>query len=253
MAQRATVTAPAVRIEEHAWSRRAQDRLATYALTTPALVLLLVFFLFPIYFVVRYSVGLERFAVNEAAAELTGELAGFSTELWRDFLGPGVDLEVLRHGVGARARLGRRRRLRGLRRRRRLRTAAVGSLRRLDPGRVVPAPPGAVPDHPRGQQPAPRRRALVRRRFPAALLPLGDDGDDVGGLGRGHRVPDRLLPRLRDQEVEVHLALDRHRAVPDQLPAADLRVEDHPRRPGAVQQRALRARSARPRQPASPS
>jgi spermidine/putrescine transport system permease protein len=94
VAQRASVAAPAMRIEEHAWSRRVQDRLATYALTTPALVLLLVFFLFPIYFVVRYSVGLERFAVSEAAAELTGELAGFSMELWREFLGPGVDLEV---------------------------------------------------------------------------------------------------------------------------------------------------------------
>ena len=95
MAQRATVTAPAVTIEERAWNRRAQDRLATYALVTPALALLLVFFLVPIYFVVRYSIGLERFAQNEAAASLTGELAGFSMELWREFLSPGVELEVL--------------------------------------------------------------------------------------------------------------------------------------------------------------
>ena len=95
MATRATAAAPAIRIEEQAWTRRVQDRLATYALTTPALALLIVFFLLPIYFVVRYSVGLERFAQNEAAAELTGELANFSTELWGDFLGPGVELEVL--------------------------------------------------------------------------------------------------------------------------------------------------------------
>jgi spermidine/putrescine transport system permease protein len=95
MAQRATVAAPTIPIEERVWGRRAQDRLATYALTTPALALLLVFFLVPIYFVVRYSIGLERFAQNEAAASLTGELAGFSTELWREFIGPGVDLEVL--------------------------------------------------------------------------------------------------------------------------------------------------------------
>jgi spermidine/putrescine transport system permease protein len=94
VAQRATVAAPAMRIDEHAWRRRVRDRLATWALTTPTLVLLFLFFLFPIYFVVRYSVGLERFAISEAAAELTGELAGFSMELWRDFLGPGVDLEV---------------------------------------------------------------------------------------------------------------------------------------------------------------
>jgi spermidine/putrescine transport system permease protein len=95
VAQRTTVAAPGITIEERGWSRRTQDRLATYALVTPALALLLVFFLVPIYFVVRFSVGLERFAQNEAAASLTGELPGFSTVLWREFLGPGVDLEVL--------------------------------------------------------------------------------------------------------------------------------------------------------------
>ncbi len=62
---------------------------------TPALALLLVFFLVPIYFIVRFSLGLERFAKTEAAAALTGELPGFSIELWREFLSPGVELEVL--------------------------------------------------------------------------------------------------------------------------------------------------------------
>ena len=95
MTQRATVAAPPIAIERQAWSRRVQDRLATHALTTPALALLLVFFLVPIYYVVRYSIGLERFAQTEAAASLTGELPGFSMELWREFLDPGVDLEVL--------------------------------------------------------------------------------------------------------------------------------------------------------------
>lgn len=94
MAQRATMAAPPIVIERRAWSRRVQDRLATHALTTPALALLLVFFLVPIYYVVRYSIGLERFAQNEAAASLTGELPGFSMELWREFLDPGLDLEV---------------------------------------------------------------------------------------------------------------------------------------------------------------
>jgi spermidine/putrescine transport system permease protein len=88
-------TAPAIRLERRGLSRRVQDRVATYSLTTPALALLLVFFLVPIYFIVRFSLGLERFAQNEAAAELTGELADFSTQLWADFLGPGVELEVL--------------------------------------------------------------------------------------------------------------------------------------------------------------
>jgi spermidine/putrescine transport system permease protein len=72
-----------------------QDGLATYALTAPALVLLIVFFLFPIYFIVRFSLGLERFAVTEAAAELTGELASFSTQLWSEFLSLGVDVQLL--------------------------------------------------------------------------------------------------------------------------------------------------------------
>src|SRR5512134_2919982 len=95
MAQRATVAAPAIPTEERAWGRQVQNRLATYSLTTPALALLFVFFLVPIYYVVRYSIGLERFAQNEAAASLTGELPGFSMQLWREFLDPGVDLEVL--------------------------------------------------------------------------------------------------------------------------------------------------------------
>ena len=37
MAQRATMAAPPIVIERRAWSRRVQDRLATHALTTPAL------------------------------------------------------------------------------------------------------------------------------------------------------------------------------------------------------------------------
>ena len=74
-------------------SRSWRDRIAGYGLSLPAIALLLVFFLLPIYFIVRFSLGLERFARTEAAAELTGELAGFSTSLWRDFLGAGVDLK----------------------------------------------------------------------------------------------------------------------------------------------------------------
>jgi spermidine/putrescine transport system permease protein len=76
-------------------SRGARDRLAGWGLSLPVLVLLLVFFLLPIYFIVRFSLGVERFARTPAAAELTGELASFSTQLWRDFLGAGVKLEIL--------------------------------------------------------------------------------------------------------------------------------------------------------------
>jgi len=88
--------APPIQLEQpNARLRRAQERLASYSMSAPALAVLLVFFLLPIYFIVRYSFGLERFAKNEAAAELTGELFGFSTALWRDFLGEGVDLALL--------------------------------------------------------------------------------------------------------------------------------------------------------------
>jgi spermidine/putrescine transport system permease protein len=57
-------------------------------------VLLVVFFLLPIYYIVRFSLGLDYFAPTRAAAEVVGELTSFSTQLWSDFLGPGIDLEV---------------------------------------------------------------------------------------------------------------------------------------------------------------
>jgi spermidine/putrescine transport system permease protein len=95
VATRATAATPTVPVEGGARSRRVQDALATYGLTTPALVLLIVFFLLPIYFIVRFSLGLERFAATEAAAEITGELADFSTQLWSEFLSIGVDVQLL--------------------------------------------------------------------------------------------------------------------------------------------------------------
>jgi spermidine/putrescine transport system permease protein len=95
VATRATAATPAIRVARRYGAARLGDRVAGYALSLPAVALLVVFFLVPIYFIVRFSLGLERFAQNEAAAELTGELAGFSTQLWADFLGLGVDLEVL--------------------------------------------------------------------------------------------------------------------------------------------------------------
>jgi spermidine/putrescine transport system permease protein len=95
VATRATTAAPAIRVARRRRGRRIGDRLTGYALSAPAVALLLVFFLVPIYFVVRFSFGLERFAQTEAAAELSGELPGFSTQLWGDFFGPGVEFEVL--------------------------------------------------------------------------------------------------------------------------------------------------------------
>ena len=76
-------------------SRAKRERNSGWALSAPTLVVLLLFFILPIYFVVRFSLGIDRFARTEAAAELTGELGSFSLDLWRVFLGDGVDLEIL--------------------------------------------------------------------------------------------------------------------------------------------------------------
>ena len=81
---------------------------------------------------------------------------------------------------------------------------------------------------------------LSRRGPPSSLLPLGDDGDNGRRVRRSDCLPDRVLPRVRDQEIEVHVAADRDRAVPDELPAAHLCLEDHPRQSGDPQLRALR-------------
>jgi spermidine/putrescine transport system permease protein len=95
MATRATAATPAITVERRGLSAKASELIAGWGLSLPAIAILIVFFLLPIYFIVRFSLGLESFAKNEASAELTGELASFSTQLWRDFLGSGVDVEVL--------------------------------------------------------------------------------------------------------------------------------------------------------------
>ena len=76
-------------------SRTKRERLSGLALSAPTIVVLLAFFILPIYFVVRFSLGIDRFARTEAAAQLTGELSSFSLDLWRVFLGHTVDLELL--------------------------------------------------------------------------------------------------------------------------------------------------------------
>ncbi len=75
-------------------ARHAGEQLGSWSLSLPAIALLVVFFLVPIYFIVRFSIGVERFAPTEAASELLGELQSFSTEIWSEFLNPGVDLEL---------------------------------------------------------------------------------------------------------------------------------------------------------------
>jgi spermidine/putrescine transport system permease protein len=88
--------APSIPLEQSSTrARRLQNSAGAWAMSAPAVAVLVLFFLLPIYFIVRYSIGLDRFAKTEAAAELTGELFGFSTALWEDFLSAGVEFAFL--------------------------------------------------------------------------------------------------------------------------------------------------------------
>ena len=239
MATRASAATPAIEIEGHASSRRLGQHVGTWSLTLPAIALLLVFFLLPRLLhrqvqprvlVLRSDRGRRR--DRRRVHELhDASLVGLPR--------PGHRPRGARVRDRAHADLGRRDRVRRARRRRSRRKAHLGPLRRLDRRDLLRASDRALPDHPGGQQPAARRRAVLERRLPEAVLQVDHDGDHLVRLGGADRIPDRLLPRVRDQEVEVHLAAHHHHAVPDELPAADLCLEDHPRRPGTDQQRAL--------------
>jgi spermidine/putrescine transport system permease protein len=89
--------APPIPLEQQSGTRarRLQNSAGAWAMSAPAVAVLLVFFLLPIYFITRYSFGLERFAKTEAAAELTGEFFSFTTVLWTDFLSEGVEFALL--------------------------------------------------------------------------------------------------------------------------------------------------------------
>ena len=164
--------------------RRSRDRLAGWTLSLPVVVLLLVFFLLPIYFIVRYSLGLERFARTEAAAELTGELGAFSTSSGETSSASDAALEILGYVDGLVPDLGARGRVRPARPRRRVRRAgsrrwgawiAAGSfVLLLAPFMTIPW----------GNNLLRIARDLVGGRLPAALLQVRDDGDDVVGASR---------------------------------------------------------------------
>ena len=216
----------------------------------PIVALLIVFFLLPIYFIVRYSLGLERFARTEAAAVLTGELGAFSTELWRDFLGVDVALEILGLVGRSRSRPGCSRSrsscsslgaVFGTRGSRRWGGWIAGGsfLLLLAPFLTIPA----------GNNLLRLGRAVLGRRLPAALLPLRHDGHDLGGLAVLIAFPIAYFLAF-GIEVEADVAPDRDRAVPDELPASHLRLEDHPGRPGDHQHGRLRDGPPRRREPA---
>lgn len=66
----------------------------------PGLGFLLVFFLAPLYYIVRFSFGIDHLSANEAIARLQGEQLGFTVTLWKGLLSGGVRLKLLGVGVG---------------------------------------------------------------------------------------------------------------------------------------------------------
>ncbi len=63
-------------------------------LVGPAIVVLLVFLLAPLYYVFLYSVGLRTLAKTPALAVLTGEASSFTTRFWTTFLNNEVELRA---------------------------------------------------------------------------------------------------------------------------------------------------------------
>ncbi|MGH3034685.1 MAG: ABC transporter permease [Gaiellaceae bacterium] len=72
-----------------------RSRAAVFAMLLPGIAFLALFFVAPLYYITRFSVGLAHFAPTDALARAAGELTAFSTSIWRNLLGQGVSLEVL--------------------------------------------------------------------------------------------------------------------------------------------------------------
>jgi spermidine/putrescine transport system permease protein len=77
----------------------ARTRRAAFAMLLPGIGFLTLFFVAPLYYITRYSVGLSHFAPTEALARLAGELTAFSLDLWRSLLGEGATLKIFGQGV----------------------------------------------------------------------------------------------------------------------------------------------------------
>lgn len=73
----------------------ARSRGALFLMLLPGIAFLAVFFVTPLFYIARFSVGLGHFAPTDAQARVAGELTEFSTSLWRTLLGQGVTLDVL--------------------------------------------------------------------------------------------------------------------------------------------------------------
>ena len=76
-------------------SRKRSDTGSTWLMLVPSILILLLFFFAPLYYVFAYSTGLRTFAVTKEIAELNGELTSFSFDIWKSFLAKDVQLDVL--------------------------------------------------------------------------------------------------------------------------------------------------------------
>lgn len=77
----------------------ARSRAAVFLMLLPGIAFLALFLITPLYYIVRFSVGLAHFAPTDAQAGVAGELTEFSTSLWRTVLGQGVTLDVLGQSI----------------------------------------------------------------------------------------------------------------------------------------------------------
>ncbi len=75
--------------------RRRRGSLATYLLLSPGIVVLLAFFVAPLYYVFLFSTGQRYQGVTKAAAVINGELTSFSWARWSELLGTQVTVTGL--------------------------------------------------------------------------------------------------------------------------------------------------------------
>jgi len=76
-------------------SRSRSNTGSTWLMLAPAMLVLVVFFFAPLWYVFAYSTGLRTFAATKVLAELNGEMTSFSFQIWRSFVDQDVQLDVL--------------------------------------------------------------------------------------------------------------------------------------------------------------
>jgi len=74
--------------------RRGHRTLSSYLLLSPMIVVLLAFFVAPLYYVFLFSTGQRYQGVTKAAAFINGELTSFSWDRWAELLGSEVSINI---------------------------------------------------------------------------------------------------------------------------------------------------------------